>query len=99
VQPTVIEADLSVELPEDAKGTHMSRFVALLEAQAGTIAFDGFDRLLADMVRLLNARAGTIELRFPFFVRKTAPVSGVASLMDYQVALAGSIRDGASTRR
>ena len=93
-QPTVIEADLSVELAEDVKGTHMSRFVALLEAQSGTIALDGFGRLLADMLQLLNARAGTIELRFPFFVRKTAPVSGVASLMDYQVALTGTIRDG-----
>ena len=54
----------------------------------------GFDQLLADMVALLDARAGTIEFRFPFFVRKAAPVSGVNSLMDYQVALSGAIRDG-----
>jgi GTP cyclohydrolase IB len=46
------------------------------------------------MVALLDSRAGTIEFRFPFFVRKSAPVSGVASLMDYQVALSGTIRDG-----
>ena len=97
VQPTVVEADLSVELAEDVKGTHMSRFIGLLEAQNGSIALDGFDRLLADMVALLNARAGTIELRFPFFVRKAAPVSGVSSLMDYQVALTGAIRDGEVT--
>ena len=91
-QPTVIEADLSVELAEDVKGTHMSRFVGLLEAQQGRIALDGFDGLLADMLRLLNAKAGTIEIRFPFFVRKTAPVSGVVSVMDYEVALTGTIR-------
>ena len=94
-QSTVVEADLSVELAEDVKGTHMSRFIGLLEAQNGSIALDAFDRLLVDMVALLNARAGSIELRFPFFVRKAAPVSGVSSLMDYQVALTGAIRDGA----
>ena len=93
-QPTVVEADLSVELAEDVKGTHMSRFIGLLEAQQGTLALSGFGRLLADMVALLNARAGTIEFRFPFFIRKAAPISGVSSLMDYQVTLTGSIRDG-----
>ena len=91
-QPTVIEADLSVELAEDVKGTHMSRFVGLLEAQQGQIALDGFERLLADMLRLLNARAGSIEIRFPFFIRKAAPVSGVVSVMDYEVTLTGTIR-------
>ena len=93
-QSTIVEADLSVELAEDVKGTHMSRFIGLLEAQQGKVALGGFDQLLNDMVALLNARAGTIELRFPFFVRKSAPVSGVSSLMDYQVVLTGSIRDG-----
>ena len=93
-QSTIVEADLSVELAEDVKGTHMSRFIGLLEAQQGKVALGGFDQLLKDMVALLNARAGTIELRFPFFVRKSAPVSGVSSLMDYQVVLTGSIRDG-----
>ena len=92
-QGTVVEADLSVELAEDVKGTHMSRFIGLLEGRQGVLTLDGFHTLLHDMVALLNARAGTIEFRFPFFVRKTAPVSGVSSLMDYQVALTGIIRD------
>ena len=93
-QGTVVEADLSVELAEDVKGTHMSRFIGLLEGREGVLTLAGFDQLLADMVALLDARAGTIEFRFPFFVRKAAPVSGVNSLMDYQVALSGAIRDG-----
>ena len=92
-QSTIVDADLSVELGPDVKGTHMSRFVALLESRDGLLTLDGFDQLLGRMTALLDARAGTIALRFPFFVRKTAPVSGVASLMDYQVTLEGSIRD------
>ena len=94
-QGTVVEADLSVELAEDVKGTHMSRFIGLLEGQKGVLTLEGFHALLRDMVALLNARAGTIEFRFPFFIRKTAPVSGVSSLMDYQVTLTGVIRDDA----
>jgi len=93
-QGTVVEADLSVELAADVKGTHMSRFIGLLEARQGMLTLDGFHGLLRDMVALLDARAGTIEFRFPFFIHKAAPVSGVYSLMDYQVTLAGSIRDG-----
>jgi GTP cyclohydrolase I len=92
-QATVVEADLSVELAQDVKGTHMSRFIGLLEARQGVLTLAGFHDLLRAMVALLDSRAGTIEFRFPFFVRKAAPVSGVASLMDYQVALAGTIRD------
>jgi GTP cyclohydrolase I len=93
-QGTVVEADLSVELAEDVKGTHMSRFIGLLEGRQGVLTLAGFNALLHEMLALLNARAGTIEFRFPFFVRKAAPVSGVNSLMDYQVALTGVIRGG-----
>jgi GTP cyclohydrolase IB len=93
-QGTVVDADLGVELAEDVKGTHMSRFVGLLEGRQGVLTLEGFNRLLSDMVALLNARAGSIEFRFPFFLRKAAPVSGVSSLMDYQVTLGGTIRDG-----
>ena len=92
-QATVVEADLSVELDEDVKGTHMSRFIGLLEARQGVLTLAGFHDLLRTMISLLDSHAGAIELRFPYFIRKWAPVSGVASLMDYQVALAGTIRD------
>jgi GTP cyclohydrolase I len=93
-QSTVVEADLSVELDATIKGTHMSRFVALLEGRGGVLSVGGMRSLLADMTALLDAHAGRIELRFPYFVRKAAPVSGVLSIMDYQVALGGSIREG-----
>jgi GTP cyclohydrolase I len=94
-QSTIVEADLAVELAADVKGTHMSRFVALLEQRDGVLTLERFHHLLVEMVALLNASAGGAEFRFPFFIRKAAPVSGVGSLMDYQVAISGSIRDGA----
>jgi GTP cyclohydrolase IB len=79
--------DLDVALPAEAKGTHMSRFVAWLDdlAQTGTTLTaatlrDG----LARMLFKLGASEGRIEARFSFFLRKRAPVSGVASLLDYQ---------------
>jgi GTP cyclohydrolase I len=46
------------------------------------------------MVALLDANAGRIEVSFPYFINKTAPVSGVESLMDYEVGLIGEIRQG-----
>jgi len=83
--PTIATLSMSVGLPAHAKGTHMSRFVETLEALCEPLDAPSFSRLLADMLRRLDASAGTIELRFPYFVRKAAPVSGVQSLLDYQV--------------
>jgi GTP cyclohydrolase I len=85
---------LDVQLPAHQKGTHMSRFVALLEEQAEAVApldLKGFRQLLLRMVARLEATEGGIEVGFPYFIRKVAPVSGVASLMDYQVTIAGRV--------
>jgi len=85
---------LDVQLPAHQKGTHMSRFVALLEEQAQTVApldLKGFRQLLLRMVDRLEATEGGIEVGFPYFIRKVAPVSGVSSLMDYQVTIAGRV--------
>src|ERR1700752_3989461 len=59
-QATVVEADLAVELGGQVKGTHMSRFIALLESRQGVLTLNGFHALLREMVALLDARAGTI---------------------------------------
>ncbi len=99
-QPTIATASLYVALPEDRKGTHMSRLVMLLEERtaAGAVTVASLDDMLRDLVERLDAPAGRIELAFPFFVRKTAPVSGVASLLDYEVRLVGEIDAGRVTR-
>jgi GTP cyclohydrolase I len=102
VQPTIATANVSVALPEDRKGTHMSRLVMLLEERAAPgaapLTVGSLDALLLDLVSRLDAPAGRIELAFPFFVRKTAPVSGVASLLDYEVRLTGELAGGRVTR-
>ena len=83
--PTIAEFALTVALPATVKGTHMSRFVELLEAQVAPLDAEGFQQLAQAMLVRLGAERGTIEMRFPWFVRKAAPVSGVQSLLDYDV--------------
>ncbi len=88
--PTVAEFEMTVYLPADQKGTHMSRFVALLEDQVGKpLTMDAFRAMLLDMLHRLDATSGKIKAVFPYFMSKAAPVSGVVSLMDYQVTLEG----------
>lgn len=89
-QGSVGEFSLSVALPAHQKGTHMSRFVALLEVmhEAGDVLEPSrMAQLGSDMVRLLEASAGSIEFHAPVFVKKHAPVSGLASLMDYELSM------------
>ncbi len=94
VQPTVGTWNLDVHLPAEQKGTHMSRFVALLEENKAPLEPAAFRTLLAAMLGKLEAEAGRIEVSFPYFVNKTAPVSGVQSLLDYEVTLTGDVRNG-----
>ena len=89
-QPTVATAEMTVALPHHQKGTHMSRFIHLLN-EAGAISLDGFAALHGEMLKRLNAAEGSILLTFPYFVKKQAPVSKTESLMDYEVTL---IADG-----
>jgi GTP cyclohydrolase FolE2 len=97
-QSTVATCSVYVALAEDRKGTHMSRMVMLLEERlapgAAPLSVAGLRAVLDDLVVRLHAPGGRIELAFPFFVRKTAPISGVASLLDYEVRLAAELVDG-----
>lgn len=84
--PTVGEWELTVALPAHEKGTHMSRFMALLdEYRTKAMSPAKFCDMLTDMLPLLNAESGDITVKFPYFIEKTAPVSGVKSLMDYEL--------------
>jgi GTP cyclohydrolase I len=91
--PTVATVCMTVGLCASDRGTHMSRFIELLEAQAQPIEGATFRRLVAHMLERLQAPSGSIELRFPYFVTKAAPVSGVRSLLDYEVVWEGSISE------
>ncbi|WP_083251365.1 GTP cyclohydrolase FolE2 [Acidihalobacter yilgarnensis] len=97
-QATVASVDMLVDLPAERKGTHMSRFVALLNEHDSAFDLPGFELLLGEMSERLEAQNGRIEMRFPYFVRKIAPVSGVASLMDYDVTLIGEIDQDKKTK-
>jgi len=95
-QHTVATLNMYVNLPHNFKGTHMSRFVELLH-QEREISVEGFQKILEEMTEKLEAEAGHIEMTFPFFVMKKAPVSGVESLMDYQASLIGERRKGVTS--
>ena len=87
IMNTVANLTMTVGLPPEAKGTHMSRFIELLEGRRGALTQDGLFAMLGEMLLRLDAASGRIELAFPYFIRKTAPVSGVESLLDYDATL------------
>lgn len=92
--PTVAICNMYVELPEHVKGTHMSRFIELLQLWKEPVSVISMEGLVRDMCERLLSHSGRIELRFPFFRNKAAPVSGVESLLDYEVMLMGELRQG-----
>ena len=94
VQHTIATFNMYVFLPHNFKGTHMSRFVQILNEHGREISVESFESILRDMVERLEAKSGYIEMNFPYFVNKTAPVSGVQSLLDYDVTFIGEIIDG-----
>jgi GTP cyclohydrolase FolE2 len=77
IQPTVARLTMTVRLPADQKGTHMSRFVALMETQHSALDFDELKNLTQKMLELLDSDAGRICISFPYFRQKSAPVSGI----------------------
>ena len=92
-QHTIATFNMYVSLPHNFKGTHMSRFVEVLHHER-EISVDSFRTMLSEMTERLDAQSGHIEMTFPYFVMKRAPVSGVESLMDYQATLVGEVVDG-----
>ncbi len=93
-QHTVANFNMYVNLPHNFKGTHMSRFVEILNHHEKEITVESFKEMLGEMTELLDAASGHIEMTFPYFIKKRAPVSGVESLMDYEVSFIGEIHDG-----
>ncbi len=93
-QHTIANFNMYVNLPHNFKGTHMSRFVEILNLHEREIGVESFKEMLGEMAERLEAEAGHIEMTFPYFINKTAPVSGVQSLLDYEVSFVGEIRDG-----
>jgi GTP cyclohydrolase I len=93
VQHTVARVNLYVGLPQQFKGTHMSRFVEVLNARRGEMTIRNLPEILSDIQRRLGAEDAHLELSFPYFIAKRAPISGVESLMAYQCAFRASKRN------
>jgi GTP cyclohydrolase I len=93
-QHTIANFNMYVFLPHNFKGTHMSRFVQILNTHEREITVDSFKQMLVEMAERLESNEGHIEMTFPYFVNKKAPVSGVESLLDYEVTLIGEIKEG-----
>jgi GTP cyclohydrolase I len=90
-QHTIASINMYVDLPHECKGTHMSRFVELLHLFRLKISLKTFSDILTRMKQHLNAASAHIEVTFPYFIEKCAPVSQSVGLMDYTCRLIGSI--------
>jgi GTP cyclohydrolase I len=92
-QHTVARVNMYVDLPHHFKGTHMSRFIEVLNLYHGEISIESLDTILQEMQRRLEASRAHLELEFPYFIEKVAPVSGARSLMEYQCQMIGTWGD------
>ena len=90
-QSTVATVNMYVHLPHRFKGTHMSRFVEVLNDYCSDLNLNTFFEMLDRIKKSLDAPAANLEICFPYFLKKRAPVSGVPSMMEYTCKYAGKI--------
>jgi len=93
IQHTVANVNMYVDLPQHFKGTHMSRFVEILNTYRGDIAIRNFSKILNAMKETLNAKSAHLEIEFPYFIKKEAPVTHAKGLMEYICRFCGSSND------
>lgn len=94
IQHTIATFNMYVGLPHHFKGTHMSRFVQILNDHEYEITVESFKAMISETLERLEAESTYLEMTFPFFINKKAPVSGVMSLMDYEVTFIGEVHNG-----
>lgn len=90
LQHTVASINMYVDLPHAYKGTHMSRFVEMLHLFRDEVSLKRISEILEQMKKHLNADSSHIEVTFPYFIEKKAPVSGSIGIMDYTCIIKGS---------
>jgi len=91
VQHTVATINMYVDLPHQFKGTHMSRFIEILNEHHGAISPKNFLDIIDDLLHLLEAKSAHMEVEFPYFIEKKAPVSEAKSLMEYRCSYIGAV--------
>lgn len=90
-QQTTASLTMSVSLPHHFKGTHMSRFIEVLSEHCGELTMRTLPLLLGELRRRLEAETARIEVTFPYFLERSAPVSGATALMDYECGFVGEV--------
>ncbi|WP_437840074.1 GTP cyclohydrolase FolE2 [Sorangium sp. So ce1153] len=88
-QHTIAKISMSVGLPHDFKGTHMSRFIEVLEEHRGEVTVRTLPRILRALRERLHAETAQVKVVFPYFLERRAPVSGACGLIDYECSLTG----------
>ena len=92
--PTIASCNLYVSLPAERKGTHMSRLVSVIDEMSDPLSLAALPSLLQTLLTRLEAETGCVEIAFPWFLRKAAPVSRAQSMMDYEVRLSAEASGG-----
>jgi GTP cyclohydrolase IB len=95
VQHTIATAALTVDLPHHFKGTHMSRFVEVLNEFGPELHVENIEGLLRALTERLDSQCAHVDFEFPFFLEKEAPVSRAVGMMDYTARFAATLKDGA----
>jgi len=90
-QRTVASINMFVDLPKHHKGTHMSRFIDILSEYRRQISIENIQNILEEMKRRLNAQSAHMEITFPYFIEKEAPISKAKGLMEYICTFKGSV--------
>ena len=96
-QSTVASLTMSVNLPHHFKGTHMSRFVEVLNAHRGEMTMFTLPVVLRELRSRLEAESARVEVRFPYFLERVAPVSGARALMGYECSFLGEANETGRT--
>ena len=91
LQNTVASVAMYVDLPREFKGTHMSRFIEILNEFHGNLDIRKFSQVLEAMQQRLNAESAHVDVRFPYFIRKRSPVTASEGLMEYGCRISGSL--------
>jgi GTP cyclohydrolase IB len=94
-QATTAIVNMYVDLPHHFKGTHMSRFIEILNQYRGEITIRNMSEILKEMARSLEAKSAHMEVGFKYFIEKEAPVSKARSLMGYDCRFIGTFNHGA----
>ena len=89
-QHTIASINMYVDLPHHFKGTHMSRFIEVLNRYHGEISVNNFGNILDEMKNSLHAESAHLEVEFPYFVEKSAPVTGAKGLVEYTCRFSGT---------